>query len=210
MFDYMQIMMAVFLLNVVLPPTPMYALGAFRYALFSFLPNFFTDSLPTPQYNPKIINSSVYSILKDFIFLRSMGHLYFILVVLVIFLLIVFGFSKKFFNKSVKSWCKNFIREKFWKKYLFAIVNVLFLPVFLMGLISLKSYNIKTGISIFSIFSSWLFMIVLFAVVCYFIYKLRRLSTDSPVTYLMLQKAYNFIAFQKVILIKNENNHFIH
>ncbi len=29
MFDYMQIMMALFLLNVTLPPTPMYALGAF-------------------------------------------------------------------------------------------------------------------------------------------------------------------------------------
>ena len=63
MFDYMQIMMAVFLLNVILPPTPMYAIGTFRFALFSFLPNFFTDLLPTAQYNSKTMNSSIYSVL---------------------------------------------------------------------------------------------------------------------------------------------------
>ncbi len=110
MFDYMQIMMAVFLLNVILPPTPMYALGTFRYALFSFLPNFFVESLPAAQFNAKTMNSSIYSVLEDFIFLRNMGQMYFILIVLVALLLVVFGMSKKFFNKTVKAWCKNFIK----------------------------------------------------------------------------------------------------
>lgn len=210
MFDYMQIMMAVFLLNVVLPPTPMYALGAFKHALFSFLPNFFTDILPTAQYNPKTMNSSVYSVLKDFIFLRNMGQIYFILIVVCLFLLAVWGMSKKFFNKSIKSWCKSFIRETFWKKYLFALVNVLFLPVLLMGLISTKSYNLKGTILGFSIFSSWLFIASMTVPVGYFIYKLRKLITTSPIIYLMLQKAYNFVAFQKVVLIDNEDNHFIY
>jgi hypothetical protein len=132
MFDYMQIMMAIFLLNVILPPTPMYALGTFKYSLFSFLPNFFTDSLPTAKYNPKIMNSSIYSILEDLVFLRNMGQMYFILIALGFFLLATFAMSKKFFNKTIKNWCKNFIQERFLKKYLFGIVNILFLPVFLM------------------------------------------------------------------------------
>lgn len=110
MFDYMQIMMAVFLVNVILPPTPMYALGTFRYALFSFLPNFFVDSLPAAKFNAKLMNSSVYSILEDFLYLRNMGHMYFILIVLAALFLIVFGMSKKFFNKTIKGWCKNFIK----------------------------------------------------------------------------------------------------
>ena len=56
------------------------------------------------------MNPSVYSVIKDFVFLRNMGQLYFIFLVMVLFLLITFGISKKFFNKPVKSWCKNFIR----------------------------------------------------------------------------------------------------
>ena len=136
--------------------------------------------------------------------------MYFILIVLVLFLLIVFGMSKKFFNKTIKSWCKNFIKEQFLKKYLFGIVNILFLPVFLMGLISIKSYSQSSAILGFSAFSSWLFILLLLIPICYFIYKLRKLSTDSPVTYLTLQKAYNFIAYQKVIMINNDTNYFTH
>jgi hypothetical protein len=210
MFDYMQIMMAIFLLNVILPPTPMYALGAFNYALFSFLPNFFTDSLPTAKYDPKTMNSSIYSILEDFVFLRNMGQMYFILIVLGLFLLATFAMSKKFFSKTIKNWCKNFIQERFLKKYLFGIVNILFLPVFLMGLISIKTYGQSGAILGFSAFSSWFFIALLLIPIFYFIYKLRKLSTESPITYLTLQKAYNFIAYQKVVMINNENNHFNH
>lgn len=208
MFDYMQIMMALFLLNVILPPTPMYALGTFRYALFSFLPNFFANSMPAAQYNPKTMNSSIYSVLEDFIFLRNMGQMYFILIVLVAFLLIVFGMSKKFFNKTVKTWCKNFIKERFPKKYLFAIVNILFLPVFLMGLVSIKSYGQSGAMVGFSAFSSWFFIVLVMIPIFYCVYKLRKLSTESPITYLTLQKAYNFIAYQKIVMINNENNYF--
>ena len=110
MFDYMQTMTAVFLINLILPPTPMYALGAFKHALFSFLPNFFSNELPVAQFNAKIMNSSVYSVLRDFVFLRNMGQMYLILIVLIVFLLAVFFMSKKFFNKAVKSWCKTFIK----------------------------------------------------------------------------------------------------
>jgi len=44
------------------------------------------------------MNPSVYSVIKDFVFLRNMGQLYFILLVMAVFLLITFGFSKKIFQ----------------------------------------------------------------------------------------------------------------
>jgi hypothetical protein len=45
-FDFFQLMFAVFLVNVDLPPTAMYALGIFNLSAFTFLPNFFANSLP--------------------------------------------------------------------------------------------------------------------------------------------------------------------
>lgn len=45
-FDFFQLMFAVFLVNVDLPPTAMYALAIFNLSSFTFLPNFFTNSLP--------------------------------------------------------------------------------------------------------------------------------------------------------------------
>jgi hypothetical protein len=176
MLDFMQVMMAIFLLNVILPPTPMYALGSFKYSLFSFLPNFFSSKLETPRFNAKTMNSSIYSVLKDLTFLRTMGHLYFILIVSLIFVLVTLILSKKFFNKRVKNWCKGFIRERFWKKYLFGLINVLFLPVFLMGLVSMKDLTVKTPIQGFSIFSSWLFIVGFLVITGYFIFKLRSLG----------------------------------
>lgn len=122
------------------------------------------------------MNSSIYSVLKDLTFLRTMGHLYFILVVLAVFVLMTLLFSKKFFNKKVKVWCKGFIKEKFWKKYLFGLINILFLPVFLMGLISMKDVTVKTPIQGFSIFSACLFIVGFLIIIGYFIFKLRTLG----------------------------------
>lgn len=149
------------------------------------------------------MNTSVYSIMKDFVFLRNMGQIYFIFIMISGALLIIFGLSKKFFVKKVKSWCKKFIRETFWKKYLYGIVNILFLPVFLLGLINMRNYKTSTTIEGFSIFSSWLFMISFLTVTGYFAYKIKKLTSVSPVLYIMLQKAYNFIAYQKVVLLDN-------
>lgn len=41
MFDFIQLILAVFLVNVEIPPTAMYALGIFNLSAFTFLPNFF-------------------------------------------------------------------------------------------------------------------------------------------------------------------------
>lgn len=110
MIDFMQVLFAIFLVNVVLPPTTSYALGTFKLACFTFLPNFFTNNLSEAKYDAKIMNNSVYSIIKDFTFLRTMGQIYFVLIIVIGILLITFGLSKKFFFKKMKSWCKKFIR----------------------------------------------------------------------------------------------------
>jgi hypothetical protein len=66
---------------------------------------------------------------------------------------------------------------------------------------SIYSYLGSASIQIFSILSSFLFMIFFLVVVIFFAYKLRRLAKDYPIAYLMIQKAYNFIAYQKTVLI---------
>ena len=99
MFDFMQLVFAIGLFSVDLPPTPMYAFGSFTNSFFTFLPNFFKDSLPQSSYNSKTMTNSIFDILKDFIFLRNMGQLFTILITLIIVLLVIFVMSKKFFNK---------------------------------------------------------------------------------------------------------------
>jgi hypothetical protein len=86
------------------------------------------------------MNSSVYSIIGDFTFLRTMGQLYFILLVVGIVLLNSFVMSRKFFWKPIKKWAKPFIREIFWKKHLYNIVHILFLPTFLIAFLNFRDY----------------------------------------------------------------------
>ncbi len=52
-------------------------------------------------------------------------------------------------------------------------------------------------------------MVTFIAMVAYFAYKLYQLTTKHPNTYLMLQKAYNFIVFQKIVMLDNESHNFI-
>lgn len=52
-------------------------------------------------------------------------------------------------------------------------------------------------------------MVSLLAVTSYFAFKIKRLISQHPNTYLMLQKAYNFITFQKIVLINNSIHHFM-
>jgi hypothetical protein len=156
------------------------------------------------------MNSSVYSIIGDFTFLRTMGHLYFIFLIVGILLLAAFVMSRKFFWKPLKKWGKPFIREIFWKKHLYNIVHILFLPTFLIGFLNFRDYKVKSSIIGFSIFSSYIFMIGFIAVIVYILYKLKKLATDNPITYLMLQKAYNFITLQKIVLLDNDIHHFIY
>lgn len=68
----------------------------------------------------------------------------------------------------------------------------------------------SSPVQYFSIVSTYIFMILFVVVVFYTVYKLRKLTVDHPIGYLMLQKAYNFILLQKTVLVENGNHHFTH
>jgi hypothetical protein len=110
MFDFMQIMFAISVISVDLPPTPVYAFSMLKNSFFTFLPNFFTNALNQPFYDKLTMNNTYYSVLKDFVFLRNMGQIYFILIVVILIVVIAFGLSKKCFYRPIKKWCKNFIK----------------------------------------------------------------------------------------------------
>lgn len=202
-YDYLQLIMALILVNVNFPPNLVYSIfKAFGSAL-NFLPNFFAKSYTKAAYNKTLLNNNIYSVMQDSSFLRVLGHLYFILMMLGIVMAIIFILSKKCFNKTLKKWCKEFIREIFWKKHLYAIVSLFFLPVFLIGIFNmgLYSYFRSQAVQGFSIFSSYLFMIALLVPIVYWVYKIRKIVKTHPIIYLMLQKAYNFILYQDTVLI---------
>jgi hypothetical protein len=103
----------------------------------------------------------------------------------------------------VKKWAKSFLKEIFWKKHLHGLVYILFLPVFMLGVYNMTIYGYlaSSALQIFSILSTYLFMVTFLIVVIYFTYKMRKIAKDFPVAYLMMQKAYNFIVYQKTVLV---------
>lgn len=74
----------------------------------------------------------------------------------------------------------------------------------------LYSYLGTDPVQMFSIFSSFLFMIAFLIPIIYWAYKLRMTIKQHPMVYLMIQKAYNFILLQETVLIENKNNCFTH
>lgn len=110
----------------------------------------------------------------------------------------------------MKKWAKEFLRESFWKKHMHGLIYVWFLPVFALGVYNMTIYGYLANsfIQIFSILSTYLFMVTFIVVVVYFAYKMRSIAKDYPIAYLMIQKAYNFILYQKTVLIENNNHHF--
>lgn len=83
------------------------------------------------------------------------------------------------------------------------LVYLLFLPTFMLGIFNMKIYNYlgTTSIQIFSILSSWVFMLLFLIITIFFLYRLRKIIKDYPIAYLMIQKGYNFILLQKTVLI---------
>jgi hypothetical protein len=77
------------------------------------------------------------------------------------------------------------------------------MPVFFIAFLNFRSYQVNGAIEGFSIFNSWLFMIIFLSIIGYICFKIRQMTTQSPITYLMIQKAYNFISYQEIVLINN-------
>ncbi len=106
MYDYLQLVMAFILINVNYPPNLLQSVFQSFASAFSFLPNFFAKSYSKAPFNKSYINNNIYAVIQDSSFLRVMGQLYFIFMMLGIMLAIIFILSKKCFFKPLKKWCK--------------------------------------------------------------------------------------------------------
>lgn len=106
MYDYLQLIMALILVNVNYPPDLLASVFKTFASTFSFLPNFFAKSFSPVVFNKSYINNNIYSVILDSSFLRVLGHLYFILLMLGIVMAVIFILSKKCFYKPLKKWCK--------------------------------------------------------------------------------------------------------
>jgi hypothetical protein len=203
MYDFMQGVMVLVLVNATFPPNLLYSIRASFASALTFLPNFFDSSFTTAAFSKKSSNNNIYSLMQDGAFLRVLGCLYFVLLMLVIFLLFALLLSKKSPNKEIKKWSKSFLREYFWRKHLHGLVYLFFLPVFLLGIFDMRIYAYlgTAPVQIFSIISSYVFMLVALVFALHALYRLRCIVKDYPVAYLMMQKAYNFILLQKTVLV---------
>lgn len=105
-YDFFQLIMVLIFVNCNYPPDLVQSLSSTFASFFNFLPNFFLSSYSNAPFNPDLINNNIYSVMQDSSFLRVLGHLYFVLIVLVAILGFIFIFSKKFPHKEFKKWCK--------------------------------------------------------------------------------------------------------
>ena len=207
-FDFYQLLFCLLFVNLVLPPNAGYSLAQFRITAFTFLPNMFSNSLSTPLYSSTFGNT-IYNFFGDMVFVRNMGYLYTILLVLVVFMLILLLIWKKKIGNA-KPWAKRFLKETFWFKHLHGMVYVLWLPTFCFGLVKMRDYSTSTPLEGFSIFSSFLFMIPMLILPIYFSVKVYRLIRDHPTTVQMLSKGYSYITKQEVVLDENSIYYFTH
>jgi hypothetical protein len=110
MYDFMQYVLCLVLVNISYPPNLLYSLRSALASALSFLPNFFSGSFEKASFSPSTNNNNIYSLMEDGAFLRVMGHLYFVLLVLALFLGVVLILTKKAPSKEIKKWAKGFIR----------------------------------------------------------------------------------------------------
>lgn len=190
--DYFHMLFALLFVTISIPPNPVYALSKAKLLILSFLPNMFTGSFSKAQYD-KSISSTLYTFFGDMVFLRTMGFLYTIVLVVAIVSAAMALLWKKGKWKTAKEFCKNYLKETLIKRDLNGYVYLFFFPTFVIGLAKMRNYSAGTPIEGFSIFSSLLFMGLMIAVVVYFAYKVFRLMRDNPTTCSMIKKGYDYI-----------------
>lgn len=99
MYDYLQLIMALIFINVNFPPNLLFTIIKSFSSTFNFLPNFFTNMFSKAFYNKDYISNNIYSAMEDSSFLRVMGPLYFIIILIGVALAIIFILRKKSPNK---------------------------------------------------------------------------------------------------------------
>jgi hypothetical protein len=106
--DFHHMLVVLLFIDISIPPNPAFILSKSKILILSFLPNMFSSALPTAQYDTSITNT-LFSYFGDMIFLRTMGFLY----TIVLIMLVVFGVMtilwKKGKWKNVKQYCKNYL-----------------------------------------------------------------------------------------------------
>lgn len=110
MFDFMQFVFCLILVNVTFPPNLLYSIRSSMVSVFTFLPNYFSSVYKDASFEKGSNTNNIYSLMQDGSFLRVLGPFYFIMTMLVIFILVVLIFSKKAPNKDTKRWSKSFLR----------------------------------------------------------------------------------------------------
>jgi hypothetical protein len=107
--DFFHLLFALLFINTLMPPNPTYALSKSIITILSFLPNMFVTALSTAQYS-SAITSTIFTFFGDMIFLRTMGFLYTIVLILAFVLLIMVALWKKGIWKAAKKYCKNYVK----------------------------------------------------------------------------------------------------
>lgn len=94
------------------------------------------------------MSDTIFSVFGDMIFVRTLGHLFWMLIVLIIVMLVMLIIWKKGPEKikGVKKYCKTFVKETFWKKHLHGFIYLFFLPVVLISLMKMKDLSTTTGV----------------------------------------------------------------
>ena len=110
MFDFMQLCMAIILVNVSFPPNLLYTVRSCFVSAFTFLPNLLASSFSQAAFSKDSNNNNIYSLMQDGSFLRVLGSLYTIFIAFLIILLVIYLIGKKSPNKDIKKWAKNFLR----------------------------------------------------------------------------------------------------
>ncbi len=107
--DFFHMLFALLFVTISLPPNPVYALSKTKMLILSFLPNMFSNAYSKAQYE-KTITSTMFTFFGDLSFLRTMGFLYTIVIVILVASAVMAILWKKGKWKNVKQYCKNYLR----------------------------------------------------------------------------------------------------
>lgn len=145
--DFYHMLFALLFVNMTLPPNPTYALSKFKLISLNFLPNVFESSLIAPVFDKKSTSNTLYTIFGDMIFVRTLGHLFLMVLILIFIMVVMLIIWKKGPErfKSAKKFCKTFLKETFWKKHLHGLIYLFFMPVMLIGLMKMWDYTTNSA-----------------------------------------------------------------
>jgi hypothetical protein len=107
--DLFQMIFALLFITISMPPNPVYTISKAKLLILSFLPNMFTDAYSKAQYD-KTITSTLFTFFGDLSFLRTMGFLYTIILVMLVVFAVMAVLWKKGKWKNAKEFCKKYLK----------------------------------------------------------------------------------------------------